>query len=786
MARYMVFDLETSIYESHKRKANPFDQRNWVVARGWKCQGDKQASWTYHPAYDKRSYLHIPDDVTLLIGLNIKFDLLHEMCQNNPELRAFFKRGGKIWCCQYAEYLLEGQVQEVHMVSMDGIIEKYGGRKKLDEVKLMWEQGIQTADIPEDLLIDYLVGTEEEQRNSGDIGNTELIFLGQLKQAVAQGQIKMIQDRMDGLLCTTEMEYNGLKIDVAEAKRRLGILKGALADADLELEQYIKHLPWEFNWSSNPQVSSLIFGGTVKYEVREGYLDEDGKPARYQAKATHYCLSDGRTTPIEPTSDNGRVVEAKIGYVRYKGGKSKGDYKTKQVTVPGELKIKWQDRFMKLPGYTEGRDEWKGKQTDGNGDLIYSTGKDVMEVILKRDGIPFLKVLGAKTKLDKEIGTYYVKVDAKGNASGMLTCVQPADHFLHHQLNHVNTVTSRLSANNPNMQNIPRNDEVEDADGNKVMKSEVKAMFVTRFGEDGVMVEADYSQLEVVVQGVLSGDVQLCEDLRNKIDFHCKRVSAQFGVTYEEAKFWCKNEDYEDHALWKKRRTKAKNFSFQRAYGAGAAAIADATGMIKEEVEKLIAVEEALYPGVVVFNAAVEKLVNASSIPFQALNEDTGEWQTYRRGEWWAPTRTRYRWRTHNAPAFMAKRGVKDTYSPPELKNYPVQGTGGEFVQAVLGLLWRHFVSNDNYGGKAYLVNTVHDCVWVDCHRDVYDQVAADMKRIMESIPEFYNTRYSMNITVPFPVEVEAGPNMINMKHWVQGEPAWHHQNDNTKAAVAA
>ena len=50
------------------------------------------------------------------------------------------------------------------------------------------------------------------------------------------------------------------------------------------------------------------------------------------------------------------------------------------------------------------------------------------------------------------------------------------------------------------------------------------------------------------------------------------------------------------------------------------------------------------------------------------------------------------------------------------------------------------------------------------------------MKRIMESIPEFYNGRYGMNITVPFPVEVECGPNMNNLKHWIPGEPAWHHR----------
>jgi hypothetical protein len=65
----------------------------------------------------------------------------------------------------------------------------------------------------------------------------------------------------------------------------------------------------------------------------------------------------------------------------------------------------------------------------------------------------------------------------------------------------------------------------------------------------------------------------------------------------------------------------------------------------------------------------------------------------------------------------------------------------------------------------------VHDCVWVDCHKEVLDEVAADMKRIMECIPEYYNNRYGMSIDVPFPVEVEYGPNMNKLHHWKPSDP---------------
>jgi DNA polymerase I-like protein with 3'-5' exonuclease and polymerase domains len=254
------------------------------------------------------------------------------------------------------------------------------------------------------------------------------------------------------------------------------------------------------------------------------------------------------------------------------------------------------------------------------------------------------------------------------------------------------------------------------------------------------------------------------------VDFHCKRVAAKFfstrpEVTYEYALDWCKNEDHPDYKAGKKERTKCKIFSFQRAYGAGAATIAEETGMSLEETQALMQAEDELYPGVVTFNAAVETAVIKSAEPFHALGDD-GKWKTYRRGYWQAPTGTMYTWRSYDAPEYERKRGKLDTFNPPEMKNYPVQGTGGEFVQSAGGRLWRQFVATDNYGGKAFLVNTVHDCNWADSHKTVRDQVAADMKRIMESIPEFYNERYGMDITVPFPVEVECGPNMNKLSHW--------------------
>ncbi len=762
---YLVFDLETENHTIRKRLGNPFDPKNYVVARGWKKQGDPRCSYEYF-SEPSPSTLEISKDVTLLVGHNIKYDLLYEMSLSNQSLRDFFKRGGRIWCGQYAEYLLNGQQRSSQMVSMDQIIEKYGGRKKIDEVKLLWEEGYLTSEIPKDLLVDYLVGTEEEGRNSGDIGNTELIFLGQLKEAKEKGMVKTIMARMDGLCATTEMEFNGVYVDKKVARERLVELTNEMSEVKAKLAEYTKDIPKElgFNWGSGNHVSAILFGGCIKYQQSAPYMDEKtGELARLKAKAK-WPLFGGK--PVDPEKCSGEPVfgtykNAYYGQDEYASGKQKGMPKFRNVDVPGKIKTKIQDFYHDLPGFVKPLEEWETKNTDGAGNPVYSTGKETIEVLEAKaehdNSLPFLTWFTRYTFLSKEIGTYYVAKNSQGKIKGMLTCVDPATSIIHHKLNESTTVTTRLSSSDPNLQNLSRKD-----------KSRVKEQFRSRYGEDGLCLEADYSQLEVVVQQVLSGDKQLAKDLRDGVDFHCKRVSAWKGISYEEALARCKDEDHPLYAEWSPIRTAAKVFSFQRAYGAGAAKIAYTTGMDVEDVQSLIAAEEKLYPGIPDFNEDVKLVVTEDAEPFKQ-HWSGGGFSVYRRGTWIAPTGTRYTFQSKDAPAWLKKKlrrqgnTVTDTFSPTEMKNYPVQGTAGEFVVTILGLLWRRFVETDNYGGKALFVNTVHDCIWIDMHKDVVHEVAADVRRIMESIPGYFNKMYGMHIGVPFPVDIEIGKDMYDM-----------------------
>lgn len=752
---YLIHDCETSIYSSFKRKANPFDPRNHVVANGFKRKGGEIFTEYYGKDKGCQAIPFLPED-KILVGFNYKFDLLWHWHYHG--LQEFFRRGGKIWCCQYAEYLLQGQIPSAQMCSMDDIVEKYGGKLKIDEVKALWKAGVQTEDIPEDLLLKYLGGAD------GDISNTEKIFLGQVALARKQGQLTDIMERMEGYLATTEMEYNGLYINTTVAYEDKAMLEGELRGITDKLTKAIPELPdgCEFSWSSPIHKSALLFGGAIKYEKWTPYLDEQGNQI-YAQKKEDFLLIGG-----EPSVPCATATPADWDAAdKFSGGKRQGEYKTKQVTVPDETKPKGRklEYSFKLQGYTKPEQEWKTKLTDAEDNPVYQTGKDIIEILGGRD-IDFLKALSMQAKVQKDLSTYYLVEDKDGKQTGMLTCVDH-NNIIHHKLNHCITVTTRLSSSDPNLQNLTRADWDEDLGR---AKSLVKRMFTSRFGKDGCMLEIDYSQLEVVVQGLLSGDPQLIADLITKVDFHCKRLSAKLHEPYEDVLKKCKDEAHPEHKAYKRQRTKVKETTFQMAYGAGATSIAATTGQTKEEVEEIMAAELVLYPGIKEFYDKVQRVCEQSRYPTnlrEPLPDKPGVEVQVGRGFYMSPTQARFVFTEVPQEAYLRKRTNKDAgFYRPHLQNYPIQGVGGQLVQYILGRLFRFFNKHSNFKGQALLVNTVHDCVWFDCaNKEIGLALVPHIKKIMESIPDVLKELFDINCPVPFPVEAEYGNNMLELNH---------------------
>lgn len=777
MTTILTFDLETENHTLNKRKASPFDPRNYIVQIGWNINGGERHE-KYYTEHHRSNVLPCLDGVDIINGFNIKFDLL--WVWDEPELKKFLKRGGKIWCGQYAEYLMNGMVQEYQMCSMNDIAEKYGGGCKIDAVKEMWEEGYLTSEIPRNLLTDYLIGDNE--KIVGDVQNTWLIYIGQVSKIIKEYPPEfrnMIKHRMDGLLASTEMEYNGMHIERELGEQLREEHFKELQEATETLESFIPELPEEltFNWGSNTHKSALIFGGTVKYEKWLPHLDENGNKT-YSKKEDEQPLFKYHDSIIPVPKDECKKAGALyvlpvpegtpdafkhndtwyLAQVTFKGGKRVGEGKTKKVKVDDLTKVKGakQPHYFTFKGYTKPDPKWQGALTDAYDNPMYSSSAEVIGELSKR-GLPFTDALSKRTSLAKQLGTYYWMEEKNGKRTGMLTLVGD-DSIIHHKLNHTSTVTSRMSSSDPNLQTLPRKDEDKNTGE---AKSKVKMMFTSRF-DNGLMAEIDYSQLEVVVQGVLTQDKQLCQDLRDGVDFHCKRLASKLHEPYEDVLRKAKKEEIPEYVVG---RTNAKVFSFQRAYGAGVATIAESTGMPDKEVQALIDAEERLYPAVVTYDQKLEQHIinNRKSTPEKLFINGIA----FTRGAsaYDCPTGTRYVWKEHETPKFMQERGKYLGFSPTERKNYIVQGTGGEIVQTMLGKVFRYFLENDMFDGKVLLVNTVHDCVLLDGDADLVPKVAKEVQAILESVPEVFNEAFpKLNITVPFPCETEVGKDLFDME----------------------
>lgn len=771
---YATWDIETTIKASFKRKANPFDPANWVVTHGVKHKGGMvhehrfgtsrpKSAWLYNVLHNSKG-----ERVKLIIGFNIKFDLLHAL-QDSGNLAMwmdYVASGGNVFDCQLAEYLLNGMKQSEHMLSLDEVAPRYGGNVKVDEVKALWAAGVDTHEIEPDLLTRYLCGGKDEFGvfQLGDIENTERIALQQIARAREAGQLNSILLNMGALLFTVEAERNGMYVDKAKGMELAAKLQEAVNAATAGLAEYLpKDLPFDFNWASPKQKSALIFGGTVQYDCREYYLkdgtttwtppNEAGSSAYAyaQKEVDGYVLEGEGWTALDPF-DNPEGQ-----YVTYKGGKNAGEFKRKKVKVDDYTKPKGRvvKRDYTFPGYTKPKAKWEGSEKG-----VYSTSSAVIEE-LANSGVPFLKMYAELMSMSKDLGTYYYVKDDKGNESGMLTLVD-GEGLIHHMLNMCSTVTARLSSSNPNLQNIPK--------GNK---SDVKTIFVSRF-EGGKIIQSDFSSLEIYVQANLTLCKQLIADLAAGLDLHVVRLAQKEHMDYDEVKKLAKgwkettaSGELIHHAPvkeWDYKRTGAKVFSFQRAYGAGVKKIAESTGMAEEEVQALADAEDARYPEIPQYYADITAQIKQNRRPLRTLPHPEHPGVICHIGESYyrTPDGKLYSYIEQPSPEYLVKKGVTASFSPTEIRNYVVQGMGGEWAKAAMWLCVRAFYKRRNFDGEGLLVNQVHDAVYADASPEAAFETACLLHACMEAASDLMECWFKWKVAVPVPSDTTWGASMMD------------------------
>lgn len=780
--RVHVVDYETQTHPWFGQVASPYCPDNYIVLEagedihigGADVQYEKRWESRYESHEDWKanwSGLRFKPDTMMVVAHNAAYEMSWWLEHDYDNFMAFLKRGGRVYCTAYAHYLLSN-MQDTYP-ALNDTAPLYGGTPKVDAVKAMWEAGVLTSDIDPALLSEYLSGP------CGDIENTTKVFLGTWKQLKERDMLKMALVRMDGLLFSAVCMHHGLKVDSEHAAKLQKENEDRLAELHLQVYNLLPpDMPAkaveQFKFTRFQQ-SALLFGGPMKYKDAVPRTDAEGNLIYKKAEGPFF--KQGKETYVLPEEDCEWDEEAgglwydpvrKLHQARYAAGKNKGQpkfdkYVTKEIdTKQGELLYHFKglctgDVRIKLDAAISG--EWCGAQTLADGRPVVSTAGDVLDVLAAHN-VPGCDWLQEIAKIDKDLGSFYIKREFNKDGSlkkesGMLQFVQP-DGFIHHTLNHTSTVTGRLSSNKPNMQQIPRGDT-----------SRVKEMFISRFGSDGGILQEDYSALETVGLQVFTGDTNLKDALLANKDMHSVRLASMEELEYEYVVARTKNSEHPEHEEWDIKRTDVKPVAFQYQYGATAYGMAMSTGKSQEFCQAFIDAEQKAFPEVEDwYNNVVFTSVEASAKARKPtrVQLDDGRYVLFRTGVFTTPDGTTYQFRQNKKSRWNKEKRQREEVSEftvPQMRNYPIQGGSGFFVQLACGILIRHFIENDMYGGKCLPINTVHDATYFDTHKDVVYKAAYEIEALMECIPEMLNSLWpEYNCEVPFPVAGGFGPNM--------------------------
>lgn len=347
----------------------------------------------------------------------------------------------------------------------------------------------------------------------------------------------------------------------------------------------------------------------------------------------------------------------------------------------------------------------------------------------------FIENLLTLRDLQKQLSTYY---------EAAINLVMP-DGCIHHNLNQCVTATGRLSSSDPNLQNIT-----------DISKSRIKEVYDSRWGADGYIVEVDYSQLEMVALAILSGDEQLQKDIRDGVDMHTELYKSLFG-----------------RPPTKEERRPFKRCSFCLVYGGSAKAISEQSGLSLAEAGEFISKFYTRYPGVKRWHDEMVETIKRNRFSTTAKGAHSGS--PLGAAVWVNPiTQRRLRFAEYDTDPETMRWKKAPSFSPTEIKNYPVQSFAtGDIVPLMLGRVYRVLKNNPLLARNCLMVNTVHDSVEFDCHKDVLHIALPLIKDTMESVRAVVQEVFGVDVGMDFKVEVKYGPNWGKVDEWKPEEPAF-------------
>ena len=322
----------------------------------------------------------------------------------------------------------------------------------------------------------------------------------------------------------------------------------------------------------------------------------------------------------------------------------------------------------------------------------YATNADVLEKL--RDKHPIVNFIMEYRQLAKLKSTY---------CDGLTAVVNPNTHRIHSVFTQTVTVTGRLSSTEPNLQNIPTRTE---------LGREIRKMFVAKDGY--VLVDADYSQIELRVLAHIANDETMINAFRNNEDIHAVTASQVLGIPLED--------------VTKEQRSSAKAVNFGIVYGIGEFSLAQDLHISVKEAKAYIESYLEKYNGVRNYMESIKEQAKKDGYVKTMLN------------------RIRY------IPELKSPNYNIRQFGERVALNTPIQGTAADIIKLAMVRVDNRLI---NEGLKSKLILQVHDELIVEAHKDEVDKVKQILSEEMQS---------AMELNVPLKVDMSTGHSWYDAK----------------------
>lgn len=299
----------------------------------------------------------------------------------------------------------------------------------------------------------------------------------------------------------------------------------------------------------------------------------------------------------------------------------------------------------------------------------YSTNADVLESL--ENDYPIVRDILEYRTLSKLLSTY---------CEGLLKEIE-SDGRIHSNFKQTETRTGRISSTEPNLQNIPVRQEL-----GREMRKFFKA------GEGKVLIDADYSQIELRVLADAADDKVMLDAFNNDVDIHAVTASQVFNMPLM--------------MVTPTMRSRAKAVNFGIVYGIGAFSLAKDIGVTRAEADKYIKDYLYHYSGV---NAYMQGVVKSA--------KENGYAQTLF-------NRRRY------LPELSSSNGMLRAFGERVARNMPIQGTAADIIKIAMIKTYKR-LKEENMQSK--LILQIHDELIVEAPENESEKAKEILKEEMEN-----------------------------------------------------